>query len=47
MSAQKSIKNDVFSSENFEKSDRIREELATHGIVLEDNAKGTIWRRSG
>ncbi|MSO89922.1 MAG: cysteine--tRNA ligase [Rhodospirillaceae bacterium] len=31
---------------NFTEADRIRDELAARGIVLEDGAKGTTWRRS-
>jgi cysteinyl-tRNA synthetase len=30
---------------NFAEADRIRDELATQGVILEDKAGGTIWRR--
>ncbi|MHA1597437.1 MAG: cysteine--tRNA ligase [Alphaproteobacteria bacterium] len=33
------------SDKDFQESDRIRDELLDHGVVLEDTAKGTIWRR--
>ena len=33
-------------AKNFAESDRIRKELLDAGIVLEDTAKGTTWRRS-
>lgn len=32
-------------SRNFAESDRIRDELLEHGILLEDAAAGTTWRR--
>ena len=32
-------------SRNFKESDRIRDELASQGIVLEDTPKGVIWKR--
>ncbi|MEO8936125.1 MAG: cysteine--tRNA ligase [Burkholderiaceae bacterium] len=33
-------------AKNFAEADRIRAELATEGVVLEDSASGTVWRRS-
>ena len=32
-------------AKNFAEADRIRKELEDAGVVLEDTAKGTIWRR--
>ena len=31
---------------NFAEADRIRKELAGEGVVLEDSASGTVWRRA-
>ena len=33
------------ANKNWAESDRIRDELAEQGVVLEDNADGTTWRR--
>jgi cysteinyl-tRNA synthetase len=33
------------SEKDFELSDQIRNELEAHGIILEDSAEGTSWRR--
>ncbi len=33
-------------AKNFKESDRIRDQLAAAGVVLEDGPKGTSWRRS-
>ncbi len=32
---------------NFEEADRIREQLATEGVILEDGPEGTRWRLAG
>ena len=32
---------------NFKEADRIRDELAARGVVIEDSAQGTRWKLSG
>jgi cysteinyl-tRNA synthetase len=32
------------ASKNWAESDRIRDELAKIGVILEDRADGTIWK---
>jgi len=32
------------AEKNYAESDRIRDELAEMGVVLEDGPQGTIWR---
>ena len=38
------MRNQARKGKNFAESDRIRDELAKLGVVLEDRADGTIWR---
>ncbi len=38
-------RNQARADKNWQESDRIRDELASRGIVLEDDPKGTTWRR--
>ncbi|KPJ92706.1 MAG: cysteinyl-tRNA synthetase [Gammaproteobacteria bacterium SG8_11] len=40
-----SQRNEARQNKNFAEADRIRDELAVQGIVLEDGAGGTTWRR--
>jgi len=37
---------DARTNKNWAESDRIRDELIAKGVVLEDNAQGTSWRRA-
>ena len=47
MSVEKMIdaRNAARKSRNFAESDRIRDELLSRGIILEDTPGGTRWRR--
>jgi cysteinyl-tRNA synthetase len=40
-------RNAARQSKDFAEADRIRDELAARGVVLEDGAGGTTWRRAG
>jgi cysteinyl-tRNA synthetase len=44
--AQIAARNAAKQAKNYAESDRIRKELLTAGIVLEDSAAGTSWRRA-
>jgi cysteinyl-tRNA synthetase len=37
---------DARTAKNWAESDRIRDELAAKGVILEDGAQGTTWRRA-
>jgi cysteinyl-tRNA synthetase len=39
-------RNEAKKSKNFAEADRIRKEFADAGIILEDTAQGTTWRRA-
>ncbi len=39
-------RNNARKAKNWAESDRIRDELKAHGVVLEDSAAGTTWRRA-
>jgi cysteinyl-tRNA synthetase len=45
--AQIKKRNQARTHKKFAESDRIRDELAEAGVVLEDGAAGTTWRRAG
>ena len=36
---------DARANRDFAEADRIRDELADNGVILEDGAGGTTWRR--
>ena len=38
-------RSDAREGKNFGRSDAIRDDLATQGIILEDGPGGTTWRR--
>ena len=40
-------RNQARRDKNFARSDELRDQLAAQGIVLEDGAQGTRWRRGG
>jgi cysteinyl-tRNA synthetase len=44
--AQIAARNAAKQAKNYAESDRIRKELLAAGIVLEDSATGTSWRRA-
>ena len=39
-------RNQAKSNKDWAESDRIRDELKAQGVVLEDSASGTSWRRT-
>ena len=41
-----SLRKKARADKNWAESDRIRDELARQGVVIEDSAQGTSWRRS-
>jgi cysteinyl-tRNA synthetase len=38
-------RNDSRKARNFKRSDEIRDQLLTMGIVLEDSPQGTVWKK--
>ena len=38
-------RNAARKTKDFKESDRIRDELKANGVILEDGAKGTTWKR--
>jgi cysteinyl-tRNA synthetase len=45
IAAQILARNAAKQAKNYSEADRIRKELLAAGIVLEDSAAGTNWRR--
>ena len=41
------LRDNARQAEDFQEADRIRDELAANGILLEDRAGKTVWRRAG
>jgi len=46
ISAQIEARNSAKQAKNYAEADRIRKELLASGVVLEDSASGTTWRRA-
>ncbi len=46
ISARIQARNEAKKAKNYAEADRIRKELLDEGIVLEDSAQGTTWRRA-
>ena len=44
--AMLAARNDARKSKDFAEADRIRDDLAEQGVILEDKPEGTIWRRA-
>jgi cysteinyl-tRNA synthetase len=44
--AQIALRAEAKKARRYADADRIRGELAAQGVVLEDSASGTTWRRS-
>jgi cysteinyl-tRNA synthetase len=38
-------RNDAKKNKNYNEADSIRDKLLSQGIILEDTAEGTIWRK--
>jgi cysteinyl-tRNA synthetase len=41
-----SLRNDLRAARQFELADKVRDQLAEHGVTLEDTRQGTIWKSS-
>ncbi len=44
---QIALRDKARQEKDFQEADRIRDELAANGVLLEDEAGKTIWRRAG